>query len=154
MNIWRETRRSPLQPPAKLIYRGMLGNALFNLPAAGQVLSRPCATISARYASAATWKKRGIRRDAARIAAGRQSAFASSFNESPRVIFGFNRFSNHDLDSETDGCKKSHFLNWRKKVVTVLNKYPQFYVHVRVQNYYVARRCFLRTIIISWLTRT
>lgn len=153
MNIWRETRRSPLQPPAKLIYRGMLGNALFNLPAAGQVLSRPCATISARYASAATWKKRDSS-DAARIAAGRQSAFASSFNESPRVIFGFNRLNNHDLDLETDGCKKSHFLNWCKKVVTVLNKYLQFYVHVRVQNYYVSHRYFLRTIIISWLTRT
>lgn len=55
-------------------------------------------------------EKKGIRRDAARIAAGRQSAFASSFNESPRVIFGFNRFSNHDLDSETDGRKKSHFF--------------------------------------------
>lgn len=110
MNIWRETRRSPLQPPAKLIYRGMLGNALFNLPAAGQVLSRPCATISARYASAATWKKRDSP-DAARIAAGRQSAFASSFNESPRVIFGFNRFDNHDLDLETDGWQKESFLN-------------------------------------------
>lgn len=50
-----------LQPPAKLIYRRMPGNALFNLPAAGQVLSRPCATTNARYVRWRAGKKRILR---------------------------------------------------------------------------------------------
>lgn len=92
MNIWRETRpgssapwcadpgrakphraaprriashRIALQPPAKLIYQGMSGNALFNLPAAGQVLSRPCSTLNAVRAppeSTLTEDRRGSRR--------------------------------------------------------------------------------------------
>lgn len=71
-----------LQPPAKLIYRRMSGNALLNLPAAGQVLSRPCATTSARYvrgekefcAYYGRWQVRGSR-------------FASSYKHS-RINLG------------------------------------------------------------------
>lgn len=47
-----------LQPPAKLIYQGMPGNALFNLPAAGQVLSRPCSTLNSMVRVSRTNSKR------------------------------------------------------------------------------------------------